>query len=107
MEDSTVIDEAAQVDGRIQGKSARILGRFKGELQLSGHLSLGEASKVEAKCRCESAEIAGEFTGELQARRVTLLEKARVSGTLNAEVLAIRDGAVVNATVEAGQTKSS
>jgi cytoskeletal protein CcmA (bactofilin family) len=100
MDDATVIDAAADVEGRIQGQDARIHGRFKGDIELKGRLTLGEGAKVDAKVRCESAEVAGEFQGELRARRATLLEKAKVSGTVVAEVLAIRDGAVVNAAIE-------
>jgi len=38
------------------------------------------------------AEIAGEYQGELNVRSLVLLEKARVSGTLDAQSLVVREG---------------
>ena len=103
MEKETVIDLEATVEGKLRGKDARILGRFSGELALAGKLVLGEAARVQAKVEADVAEIGGEFQGELVARRLVLLESARVAGTLDAQSLAVREGAVVNGPVTAGE----
>jgi hypothetical protein len=39
----TVIDASSDVEGKLTGKDARILGRFKGEIALSGRLSWARA----------------------------------------------------------------
>jgi cytoskeletal protein CcmA (bactofilin family) len=41
---STVIDANADVEGKLRGKDAQILGRFQGEIQLTGRLQMGEGS---------------------------------------------------------------
>jgi cytoskeletal protein CcmA (bactofilin family) len=103
----TQIDKQADVEGKLSGKDARVLGRFRGEIQLSGRLILGEESRVDAKVKADAAEIGGEFKGEITARSLVLLEKARVEGTIEAQTLAIREGAQVNASVNAGLAASA
>jgi cytoskeletal protein CcmA (bactofilin family) len=99
---TTLIDTQADVEGTLKGKDAQILGRFKGEVVLSGRVFIGESSRVEAKVAADSAEIAGEFKGEVKARSVTLTEKARVQGSVDAQVLIVRDGAQMNGAVSSG-----
>ncbi len=99
----TVVDAEADLEGKLHGRDARILGRFRGEIELSGRLQVGPGARVEAKVKSDSAEIAGEYKGELSTRSLVLLEQAKVSGVLAAETLAVRDGAVVNANVAAGK----
>lgn len=99
----TLIDIEADLEGRLQGKDVRVLGAFRGEIVLTGRLHVGESARVDARVQADTAEIAGEYRGELRARSLVLLEKARVTGTLVAETLAVRDGALLDATVNAGQ----
>lgn len=101
-EGATQIDTHADVEGKLSGKDARILGRFRGELKLSGRLVVGEEARVDASISADSAEIAGQFKGDLKVRSLVLLEKARVEGTMDAQVLSVREGAQLNATVAAG-----
>ena len=100
---TTVIDAQADVEGKLTGKDAQILGRFRGEIELTGRLLLGEGSRVEAKVRADAAEVAGEFKGEISTRSLVLLEKARVEGSLDAKTLAVREGAQLNGPVNAGE----
>ena len=65
---TTQIDKQADFEGKLAGKDARILGRFKGELQLSGRLTIGDESRVEAKVKADAAEIGGEFKGDISVR---------------------------------------
>lgn len=99
---ATLIDTDAHFEGTLAGQDARILGRFKGDIEVKGRLILGESSVVEAKVRAETAEIAGEFKGEIVAGRLLLLEKARVTGTFDAKILSVREGAQMNGAVSAG-----
>ena len=104
---ATLIDAQADVEGKFRGKDAQIFGRFRGEIEVTGRLVLGEGSRVDARVVTEAAEIAGEFKGEITAKSVTLTEKARVEGTLDAQVLVVREGAQLNASVNAGAAGKS
>jgi cytoskeletal protein CcmA (bactofilin family) len=103
----TLIDTDASVEGTLKGKDARVLGRFKGDIELKGRLVLGEGCNVEAKVTADVAEIAGEFKGDLTVQRLVLHEKARVSGTFDARVLSVREGAQLNGAVNAGEAKKA
>ena len=98
----TVVDAHAVIEGKLKGKDVQILGRFKGEIELSGRLMMGEGSNVEAKVVAEQADIAGHFSGDLKVKNLILLEKARVEGTLEAQNLAVREGAQLNGSVSSG-----
>jgi cytoskeletal protein CcmA (bactofilin family) len=71
----TVIDGQADIEGTLKGGDARILGRFKGEVDVTGRLVLGESSRVDAKIKAGAAEVGGEFRGEIRAKSVTLTER--------------------------------
>ena len=101
--EATLIDTDADCEGKLKGKNARILGRFRGDIELTGRLEVGEGARVEAKVKADAAEIAGELKGELSVRSLVLLEKARVTGKFDAKTLAVREGAQVNGAVGAGE----
>ena len=102
----TVVDAHAAFEGKLRGKDVQILGKFKGEIELTGRLILGEGSRVEAKVSAEQADIAGEFSGDLKVKSLVLLEKARVEGTLEAQNLSVREGAQLNGSVSSGSAAS-
>ena len=52
-----------------------------------------------------SPEVAGEFKGDLVVEKLILHEKARVSGTFDARVLSVREGAQMNGAVNAGEAR--
>jgi len=106
-EQGTVIDTDARFEGTLTGKDIRVQGRFKGDIDAKGRLVLGESSYVEAKVLAETAEIAGEFKGEVVADKLILTEKARVTGTFDAKVLTVREGAKMDGTVNAGDKKTA
>jgi cytoskeletal protein CcmA (bactofilin family) len=99
----TLVDADADIEGTLKGRDARILGRFKGEVEVSGRLVLGESSRVEAKVKAGTAELGGEFRGEVRAERVSLTEKARVNGKVEAAKLDMRDGARLDGEVSVGK----
>ena len=99
---TTVVDAQSEFQGKLTGRDARILGRFRGDIEIAGRLVTGEESRVEARIKADAAEIAGEFVGEIQVRSLTLSEKARVEGTVQADVLSVREGAWLQASVNSG-----
>ena len=102
MESTTTIDTQADVEGTLKGKDAQVLGRFRGQIELTGRLVLGEGARVEARVVADVVEIAGDFKGDLKARALTLLEKGKVDGTVDAQRLAVREGATLNGGINAG-----
>jgi len=104
---TTIIDAQADIEGTLRGKDAQVLGRFRGQIDLTGRLVLGEGAKVDAKVTADAVEIAGEYKGELKARSLSVLEKGRVEGTIDAQRLAMREGALLNGSVNAGDGRSA
>ena len=98
----TLVDADADFEGTLRGKDAQVTGRFKGEIAIAGRLAIGEGARVEAKVTADTVEIGGAFKGEVHARAVILLEKARVDGELQAKSLSVRDGALLNGSVNVG-----
>ena len=105
-EKATVIDAQADLDGKLKGKDAVVQGRFRGEIALTGRLVLGEGARVEAAVTADVVEVSGELKGDVRARSVTLAEKARVHGTIDARVLVVREGAWLSGSVAAGESAS-
>ena len=98
-EKPTVINAQGDFEGTLKGKDAQIFGRFRGDIELTGRLVLGEGSRVQARIVADAAEIAGEFRGDLKVRSLVLLEKGRVEGTLEAQTMAVREGAQLQGAV--------
>jgi cytoskeletal protein CcmA (bactofilin family) len=99
----TFIDTDTTIDGKIIGKDATIAGKFKGEVNLTGSLVLSPSAHVDATVQAEVVEVGGGLSGKLTAKKVVLLETARVTGTLEAGQLVVREGAVLNGPVAAGK----
>ena len=99
----TVIDVQADIEGKLKGKDAVIHGRFKGEITVAGRLVIADGAKVEASVTADALEVAGELKGDVKARSLTLAEKARVQGTIDARVLVVREGAWLCGSVASGE----
>ena len=98
----TSVDADAEFEGLLKGKDAQVLGRFKGEIAVTGKLVIGEGGRVDAKVTADVVEISGGYKGELSTRSLVLLEKARVDGSVQAKSISVRDGALLNASVNVG-----
>jgi len=98
----TSVDADAEFEGILSGKDAQILGKFKGEILVTGKLVIGEGARVDAKVTADTVEIAGAFKGDLSTRALVLLEKGRVDGSVEAKSLSVRDGAQLNGAVNVG-----
>ncbi|MBN2371014.1 MAG: polymer-forming cytoskeletal protein [Vicinamibacteria bacterium] len=107
VEKLTVIDAQTEIEGKLKGKDARIFGRFRGDIELTGRIILGEGSRVEAKIAADAAEISGEYKGDISVRSLVLMEKARVQGGVEAQSLAVREGAQINGTINAGSSNQA
>ena len=102
----TFIDPETSIDGKIHGKDATIAGRFKGEVHLSGTLVLDPSANVDATVQAELVEVGGAFSGKITSRKVVVLETGKVTGTIDAGQLVVREGAILNGPVAAGKSAS-
>jgi cytoskeletal protein CcmA (bactofilin family) len=93
--DVSVLGEDTSLSGRIKGQDLMILGRFEGELTLTGRLHLGPKAQVNATVRAESVDVEGTFDGEIRAKALTFAPSAQARGLFLADRLGIREGAVV------------
>jgi cytoskeletal protein CcmA (bactofilin family) len=100
---TTIIDAQADIEGTLKGKDAQVLGKFRGQIELTGRLVMGEGSRVDARVVADAVEVAGEFKGELKARSLSVMERGRVEGSVDTQRLAMRDGALLNGSVNAGE----
>ena len=79
----------------------RINGRFEGTLEAKGSLSIGEQATVKATIQGEVITIAGAVQGNVTAtRRVELLETGRLTGKVRSPRVIMRDGAILQGTLE-------
>ncbi len=100
----TFIDAETSIEGKINGKDVSIAGSFKGEIQLTGALVLTPSANIDATVRSELVEIGGAFAGKISSRKVVVLETGKVTGTIDAGQLVVREGAVLNGPVAAGKS---
>jgi cytoskeletal protein CcmA (bactofilin family) len=103
----TLIDGKAEFEGTLLGKDVHVYGRFKGQIEITGRLVVGEGGRLEAHVAADAVEIAGDFKGDLKTRSLVLMEKARVDGNLEAQTLAVREGAQLNGAVNTGAERVS
>jgi cytoskeletal protein CcmA (bactofilin family) len=103
----TFIDADTSVDGKIEGQSATIAGRFSGEIRLKAQLVVAAGAEVKATVEADVAEVSGSIQGDVKVKRLVILETGRVAGTVDAKQLVVRDGAVLNGPVAAGATAAS
>ena len=80
----------------------QVFGRFRGEIEVTGRFMMGEGAKVDAHIVADAAEIGGELKGEIKVRSLVLLEKSRIEGNVDTQVLNIREGAQLNGAVNTG-----
>jgi cytoskeletal protein CcmA (bactofilin family) len=96
---AAVVGEDAQFSGRFSGQDLDVLGRLEGEVEVKGRLRIGKKGLVKAKVKAAVTEIEGEFEGELRSDALTLTETARARGTFVAKRLNVREGAVLEGSI--------
>jgi cytoskeletal protein CcmA (bactofilin family) len=100
----SLIAAELSVEGRIQGAgSVRIAGRFKGDVNVDGNVTIEPGSHVEGAVQAKSVVIAGELHGNIEkAKHVDVLQTGMVAGDIKAETVAIASGARIRGHVEFG-----
>ena len=104
----SVFGTGVSIDGKIEGDAnVRIAGKFKGEINIKGDLSIEKGANVSAKVNAANVTLAGEVHGDVTASaHVKLLESAQVVGDLKAASLTVASGSRMRGHVEFGWSAS-
>ena len=92
------------IEGKIEGGgSVRIAGKFKGDVNVQGDLTIEPGAKLTGGVRADKVTIAGELEGNVEeASRVDLLPSGVVIGDLKAGSLTVAAGARMRGHAEFG-----
>ena len=82
------------IEGKIEGAgSVRIAGKFKGDVNVQGDLTIETGAKLNGGVRAKKVTIAGELEGNIEAAsRVELLSSGVIIGDLKAGSLTVAAG---------------
>ena len=92
------------IEGKIAGSGhVRIAGRFKGDVQVDGNLSLDSGARLEGHVKASVVSVGGELIGNIEnAKRVELLETGVINGDVKAGSLTVAAGSRMRGQVEFG-----
>jgi cytoskeletal protein CcmA (bactofilin family) len=92
------------IEGKIEGGgSVRIAGRFKGDVNVQGDLTIEAGAKLTGSVRADKVTIAGELEGNvIGASSIDLQTSGVVIGDLKARSLAVAAGATMRGKAEFG-----
>ncbi len=92
------------IEGKIEGAGhVRIAGRFKGDVNVQGDLTIETGAKLNGGVRARKVIVAGELEGNIEsAERVELLDTAVLTGDLKAGSLTVAAGARIRGHIESG-----
>jgi cytoskeletal protein CcmA (bactofilin family) len=97
------------IEGKIEGAGhVRIAGRFKGDVQVQGNLTIEHGAKVTGSVRAQTVVIAGELEGNVEgAAKVELVESGVLTGDVKAAVFTVAAGSRMRGQVEFGWEKAA
>src|SRR6202012_4893345 len=108
----SVIASDITIEGKIIGSGhVRIAGRFKGDVQVDGNVTLDTGAHLEGQVKASVGVVGGELLGNIEnAKRVELLEGGVISGDVKAGSLTVAAGSRMRGQVEfgwEGETRTS
>ena len=92
------------IEGKIEGGgSVRVAGKFKGDVNVQGDLTIEAGAKLTGSVRADKVTIAGELEGNVEeASLVDLMQTGVVIGDIKAGSLTVAAGARVRGQAEFG-----
>ena len=92
------------IEGKIEGSGhVRIAGRFKGDVNVQGNLTIEQGAKLAGAVRADKVIISGELEGNVDsASRVELTDSGAINGDLKADTLTVAAGSRIRGHVECG-----
>ena|SRR5687768_9381172 len=100
----SVIAAGLTIDGTIEGSGhVRMAGRFKGDVNVDGDLTIDPGAKITGSVRASTVTIGGELEGNIDgATRVELLASGVLNGDLKAGSLTVASGSRMRGNVSFG-----
>lgn len=100
----SVIASDITIEGKIEGGgSVRIAGKFKGDVNVNGNLTIETNASLTGQVTAKAITIAGELNGNiLNAEKVDLLESGVVNGDIKAGTLTVAAGSRMRGQVDFG-----
>jgi len=100
----SLIASDLSVEGKIEGKGhVRIAGRFKGEVNIEGNLSVDKGAKLNGSLRARKVSLAGELEGNIEsAQAIELLPTAALQGDIKTASLTVNAGSRIRGAVDCG-----
>ena len=100
----TVIAAGLTIEGKIEGAGhIRMAGRFKGDVNVDGDLTIEPGAKITGSVRASTVTIAGDLEGNIEgASRVELLASGVLNGDLKAGSLTVASGSRMRGNVAFG-----
>jgi len=104
----SVFGAGVSIEGRIEGDAdVRIAGKFKGDIQIKGDLTIEKGAQLKAKINAATVTIGGAVEGNVVASaQVKLLESAQLIGDLKATSLIVAAGSKMRGHMEFGWSES-
>ena len=92
------------IEGKIEGAGhVRIAGRFKGDINVHGDLTIENGAKVDGSVRAERVTVAGELTGNIEnAMHVELLQSGSLNGDVKSKTFSVAKGSCMRGHAEFG-----
>jgi cytoskeletal protein CcmA (bactofilin family) len=92
------------IEGQIEGAGhVRIAGRFKGDINGRGDLTIENGAKVTGSVRAERVTVAGELTGNIEnAQHVELLQTGALTGDVKSKTFSVAKGSRMRGHAEFG-----
>lgn len=108
VKESLIAAELA-IEGRIQGSgNVRIAGRFKGDVNVDGNVTIEPGSRLEGAVTAKSVVVAGELVGNVdKAKHVDVLQTGVVVGDIKADTVSVASGARMRGHVEFGSAEAA
>ncbi|MBI2154356.1 MAG: polymer-forming cytoskeletal protein [Candidatus Rokubacteria bacterium] len=96
-----LVGEGLVMKGEVSGEGDfQVLGKFEGEIMLTGTVHVGEGAEVDANISATAIVIAGIVRGNLSAStRVEILPTGTLTGTLKSGSFTAAEGATVKGEV--------
>src|SRR6266480_7072244 len=100
----SVIASGLTIDGKIEGAGhVRMAGRFKGDVNVDGDLTIEPGAKITGSVRASTVTIGGDLEGNIEgASRVELLASGVLNGDLKAGSLTVASGSRMRGNVAFG-----
>lgn len=92
------------IEGSISGQGhVRLAGRFKGDINVQGNVTIEAGAKVTGSVRAATVTVAGELEGNIEgATRVELQQSGVIAGDVKAGSLTVAAGSKMRGNVEFG-----